>query len=715
MKNRGQFVNVSLEDAFEEIIEIDIENKRGLIRKTNEEKYKFPKLNGDLERSTLEMLRSAIHPEDGECYMEFWDYGTMKKRIMEASSKMISAEFRQKKKDGTWGWVRQNMTFAKSQDGLRDIVLCYIMDIDDEKHQDDEFLSMDEVRGIDPLTGLPCTKEFFRRVDDFIAENSIEGYAMIAADIEHFKLFNDWYGWKRGDSYLMDIATRLNGVSTILKGFSGYMGGDNFAIFIKHRPEFVDHMVQEIDDYINQIGNMAGFLPNLGLYFVKGDEKLSASAMYDRAVLALNEIKGNFTKRYNFYEDCMMMEIDREMSVLSEVQKGIEKREFVIFMQPQVHVPTEKIVGAETLVRWKNKEKGMISPGYFIPVLEKNGFITNLDKYIWEEVCRWQRERLDRGKELLPVSVNVSRADIFSIDLLETFIQLTEKYDIPRSCIKIEITESTYAENNSKIGQIADDLRTAGFAVYLDDFGSGYSSLNMLKNIYVDALKIDMQFLDMNESNAKKGESIMESVINMARILRIPIIVEGAETEREIKSLTGMGCRYVQGYYYYKPMPLDEFEALLESKKVDYTGLQVKQVEQVHAREIFDENVFTDTMMNNIIGAVAFYDVYKDKVELTRVNEQFYKVMRIEGVGFDEFKSHMLSEEYEEYQRMFRKILDEAYENPVTGSICNIEGRSLSGEVLYLHIRAFFLRESEGHRIFYVGFTDTGVDCLYKK
>lgn len=713
--NIGRAYNVSLEDAFSEIIEIDIENRKGIIRKTSEGKYRIPEVDGTLEKSTLEMLRSTIHPEDGERYMEFWDYATMTDRIMDAPAKMISAEFRQKKTNGTWGWVRQNMTFAKSQDGERDIILCYIMDIDEEKHQDDAVLNIDEIRGIDPLTGLPRTKEFFQKVDAFIAENSTEGYAMIAADIEHFKLFNDWYGWKRGDAYLMDIATRLNGVSTILKGFSGYMGGDNFAIFIKHRPEFIGHMVSEIDEYINRIGNMAGFLPNLGLYFVKGDEKLPASSMYDRAVLALNEIKGNFTKRYNIYDDSMMMEIDREMSVLSEVQKGIEEHEFVIFMQPQVHVPTEKIVGAETLVRWKNNEKGMISPGYFIPVLEKNGYITNLDKYIWEEACIWQRDRLDRGKQLLPVSVNVSRVDAFSIDLVETFIKLTEKYDIPRSCIKIEITESTYAENNSKIGQIADDLRTAGFSVYLDDFGSGYSSLNMLKNIYVDALKIDMQFLDMNESNAKKGESIMESVINMARILRIPIIVEGAETEREIKSLTGMGCRYVQGFYYYKPMPLDEFEALLENKEVDYDGLQVKQVEQLHTREIFDENVFTDTMMNNIIGAVGFYDVYKDKVELTRVNEQFYKVMRIEGVEFDEFKSRMQSNEYEEYQKMFLRILNEAYENPVTGYVGNVVGKTPAGDVLYLHIRAFFLRESEGHRIFYVGFTDTGVNCLYKK
>jgi len=707
----GRFFNVAAGMAFDEIIEIDIENQKGVVRQRTEGKYKIPELTEDISRNILELLRSLIHPEDGKRYMQFWQFPSMIERINDSPAKMITEEFRQKKQDGTWGWVRQNMTLAKAEDG-RDIVLCYVMDIDDEKQDEVVFFDLEEDKTIDPLTGLPQGKLFFQNIDEFMQNNSIEGYAMIAADIEHFKLYNDWYGWNRGNMYLMDVATRLNGVATVLGGFAGYLGGDNFAVFIKHRPEFIEHMVREIDDYINKIGNMAGFLPNLGLYFVNDKEYLSASAMYDRAVLALNEIKGKYTRRYNIYDSTMMEEIDREMSVLSEVQVGIRNKEFLIYFQPQVDVPNGKIVGAEVLVRWKNDKKGMISPGYFIPVLEKNGFITNLDLYIWEAVCKWQQSRMQRDKKLLPVSVNVSRVDAFSINLVETFIKLTEKYEIPRSCLKIEITESTYAEDNGKIGQIADDLRKAGFAVYLDDFGSGYSSLNMLKNVYVDALKIDMQFLDMNESNAKKGESIMESVINMARILRIPIVVEGAETEREIKSLTGMGCRYVQGFYYYKPMPMEDFEALLESKEVDYGGLQVKRVEPVHTKEVFDQNLFTDTMLNNIIGAVAFYDVYNGEIKLTRVNEQFYRVLRMEGMEFNEIRSYVKSDEFEQYQEMLGKILEEAYRNPVTGAECNWNGRTPNGQDIKLHVRAFFLREAEEHRIFYVGYSDVGVNSF---
>ncbi len=704
MKNKGEKELVA-----DKIIEINLDSGTSTIQKNKKEKYSIPEISNVTKQVVLQILRDSIHPEDGQRYIEFWNESDMIERILQSPNKVISEEFRQKKLDGAWGWVRQDLRLKDAKEHA--IVLCYITDIDEEKKMDEMILQeVEKTRRIDRLTGLLRAKVFFNEVDTFVKENSTDNWAMIAVDLEHFKLYNDWYGWESGDKYLMDVATRLNGVTTILKGFSGYMGGDNFAIFIKHSPEFIDHMIKEIDDFIGTDPRRNGFLPNLGFYFLEEGEQASASTMYDRAVMALNTIKGNYSKRYGIYDKSMMQEIGREMSILTEVQKGIEEREFVLYMQPQVHVSTGKITGAETLVRWKSKEKGMISPGVFIPVLEKNGFITNLDIYIWEEVCAWQRSRLDRNLPLLPVSVNVSRVDAYAIDLVKCFKDLTEKYNIPRSCIKIEITESTYAEDNTKIGKIAEDLRSNGFAIYLDDFGSGYSSLNMLKNVYVDALKIDMQFLDMNETNARKGESIMESVINMTRILRIPIIVEGAETERQINSLTSMGCRYVQGFYYYKPMPLEEFEELLENNEVDYGDLQMKKVEQVHVRELMDDSLYSDTMINNILGAVAFVDYHDGIVDVTSVNEMFYKVLQLESEEFDNFKTHI--NETDEHRSLFKEMFRLAYENPVAGTQCNYIGQRPTGEMVYLHIRAFFLRESEGHQIFYVGFTDTGVNQI---
>ncbi|MBQ3557952.1 MAG: EAL domain-containing protein [Agathobacter sp.] len=690
----------------DKIIEINLDTGTSTTIANDNEKYRIPEISNITKQVVLEILRDSIHPEDGSSYIAFWNESDMVERILASPNRVVAAEFRQKKLNGEWGWVRQELHLKDAKEET--IVLCHITDIDDEKKMDEALLlEIEKTRRIDRLTGLLRAKVFYREVDEFISHNPTENWAMIAVDLEHFKLFNDWYGWDAGDKYLMDVATRLNGVVTVLKGFAGYMGGDNYAIFIKHRPEFIDHMIAEIDDFIRADERRTGFLPNLGFYFLEAEEEVTASAMYDRAVMALNTVKGNYGKRYGIYDKSMMLEIGREMSILTDVQRGVVEQEFMLYMQPQIHVPTGKISGAETLVRWKNKEKGMISPGVFIPILEKNGFITHLDKYIWEEVCKWQRSRLDRGLPILPVSVNVSRVDAYSIDLVGCFIELTSKYEIPRSCVKIEITESTYAEDNEKIGKIAEGLREAGFSVYLDDFGSGYSSLNMLKNVYVDALKIDMQFLDMNEANARKGESIMESVINMARILRIPIIVEGAETEKQIQSLSSMGCRYVQGFYYYKPMPLEEFEHLLETKEVDYGDLQNKQVEQVHVRELMDENLYSDTMINNILGAVAFCDFHDGMIEVTSVNEQFYKVLQLEAEEFERFNAHINN--YPEHLNLFQGLFREAYANPVGGVQCNYKGRRPTGEEVHLHIRAFFLRETEGHQIFYVGFTDTAV------
>lgn len=688
----------------DKIIEINLDKGTSQTLENENEKYYMPIISNVTKQVVLEILRDSIHPEDGSRYIAFWNESDMLERILESPNKVIMAEFRQKRLDGEWGWVRQEIHLKPTKNEA--IVLCYITDIDEEKKMDEALIQeIEKTRRIDRLTGLLRSKVFFREVDEFVANHSTESWAMIAVDLEHFKLFNDWYGWESGDKYLMDVATRLNGVTTVLNGFAGYMGGDNYAIFIKHRPEFIDHMIREIDEFISADARRTGFLPNLGFYFLEGDEKTSASTMYDRAAMAMNTVKGNYGKRYEIYDKSMIQEIGREMSILTDVQRGIEEREFVLYMQPQVHVSSGRITGAETLVRWKNKEKGMISPGVFIPILEKNGFITHLDKYIWEQVCIWQRSRLDKGLPLLPVSVNVSRVDIYSIDLVAYFIELTSKYEIPRSCIKIEITESAYAENDAKIGQIAEHLRSEGFAVYLDDFGSGYSSLNMLKNIYVDALKIDMQFLDMNEVNARKGETIMESVINIARILRIPIIVEGAETEQQITLLTSMGCRYVQGYYYYKPMPLEEFELLLETKDVDYNDLQMKAVEQVHVRELMDENIYSSTMLNNILGPVAFCDFHDGIVEVNSVNEQFYQLMQMEAEDFEQFNMHM--KEYVRHQDMFRKLFHQAYENKVAGAQCNYVGQRMNGEKVHLHVRVFFLRETEGHQVYYVGFTDT--------
>jgi len=212
--------------------------------------------------------------------------------------------------------------------------------------------------------------------------------------------------------------------------------------------------------------------------------------MYDRAAIALNSVKGNYAKRIGWYDPGMKQKMENDQILLSEIQSALEKREFIFYVQPQCNMLTGKIIGLESLVRWRHPLRGLISPGEFIPLLEQNGFITYLDIYIWEMVCRQLNSWAKAGKKLIPISINMSRMDIYAIDVVEKFKELVDRYEIDPRYLEIEITESAYAEDDDKMQRVLEDLRRAGFPVFMDDFGSGYSSLNMLKDVNVDVIML---------------------------------------------------------------------------------------------------------------------------------------------------------------------------------------------------------------------------------
>ncbi len=560
--------------------------------------------------------------------------------------------------------------------------------------------------GIHPLTGLFSEQTFFEQVDKRLLQLEPNTYCLVAIDIEHFRLFNKIYGRKEGDYLLEYVADCVRNIAEEWNGIAGYLGGDNFGILMPSQQEVLKKLKKDISAGIKKISNTVGFLPAFGVYCID-DIWLSAMTLYDRATLALSHIIGNYTNRICYYDDSMSDKIEEEIMLLSEIQTALDNQEFTFFAQPQCDISTGKIVGAESLVRWQHHSKGMISPGVFIPVLEKNGFIADLDRYVWEKVCAWIRSWLDKGYHPVPISINVSRIDIFSMNVPKFLLELIHKYDLETKMLKIEITESAYAENDDKIRKAIKELQDAGFLVMMDDFGSGYSSLNMLKNVAVDVLKIDMRFLEIGENDMEKGIGILESVVNMSRQMGVPIIVEGVETKSQEDFLLGMGCRYMQGFYYYKPLPIEEFEKILtDEKNLDFDGLWCKQVEPLHVKEFLDGNLFTDTMLNNLLGATAFYDVYENKIEITRVNNQYYQLA---GISSDEaadeshkFWSHVPKEE----QNRLLSLFEQAYANPVNGSQGYVHYVRADGKVLWAYLRVFFLREREGHKLFYSSLTD---------
>lgn len=559
---------------------------------------------------------------------------------------------------------------------------------------------------IHPLTGLYFGQSYFAEVESFLKSTEDDGYCMMSIDVEHFYLFNQLNGREEGDHLLVTIANILLNYQKKHGGVAGYLGGDNFAILTSYDKASLRTLRDEIRKEIRMRSKTTGYPPAYGIYVVE-DKYESAAKMYERATVALSYVIGNYTSHCCEYNAKMDGKREEEIRLLSEIQEGIENDEFTFFVQPQFDITKAKIVGGESLVRWIHGNQGMISPGVFIPVLEKNGFIADLDQIVWEKVCQWLRMCIDKGYQPVPISVNVSRIDIFSIDVPEYLISLVEKYDIPAELLKVEITESAYAEDGEEIVETVKRLRDYGFIVMMDDFGSGYSSLNMLKSVPVDVLKMDMRFLEINENEEEKGIGILESVINMARQMRIPIVVEGVETQAQENLLKKMGCCYTQGFFYYKPMALPSFEELLsDDNNLDHTGFWYRQAESVHLREFLDTNLFNDTVINNILGAAVFYDVYDNNIEITRVNDQYFRLAGIERSEEEDYRKRFWNSVRDDDIQLLHSIFAEAYDNPITGATGFINFLRRDGVTLWVNIKVFFLREKDGHKIFYASLCD---------
>ena len=471
-------------------------------------------------------------------------------------------------------------------------------------------------------------------------------YCIIAIDIEHFKLYTRWWGKKAAGIFLAEIAVRLKYYEKIYGGIAAYVGGDDFAIMLPREQKILTLLEKDLKKIASRKTRNVGFLPALGVYIVPQDAK-DATGMYDMAVEAQKHVIGNFDNRICFYDEKMTEEIEKELDILNESRIALERRQFYLSVQPKCRITTGKIVGAEALVRWKHPERGMIYPGQFIPVLEKNGFISDLDLYVWEEACSHIRKWMDEGITPVPISINVSRIDMLSMDVVKELNDLTEKYRIEKKYLKVEITESAYVDDGNKVLDILKNLEDAGYTLLMDDFGSGYSSLNMLKEAIVNILKIDMKFLDMKEADARKGFAILKSIIKMSNEMNLPIIVEGVETKEQAEFLTKMKVRYAQGYLFYKPMHIDDFEALIKDENnVDYRGIYNKSEDGVSLDFIIDDMMEQSKMEDSskkvdLSKAPGGFITYKadGSQELIAVDKSVASIYRCDSV--EDFREYV--------------------------------------------------------------------------
>lgn len=412
----------------------------------------------------------------------------------------------------------------------------------------------------DRLTGVYNHEYFYQMVKKRLAEDPDGEYSIVCSNIDNFKLVNDTFGNKAGDELLKEIAS-ISKLTVGDTGFCGRFGADRFLCFQKTDIEHNDR-----NDFGLRLGfEMSSILKSItmhwGIYEIK-DRSIPVEQMCDRALLAVNSIKGKYNQLFKIYDDSLRDNLIFENTITQDLDKSLKDENFIIYYQPKYSLKDNGITGAEALIRWNHPVFGMMNPGEFIPLFEKNGHIPKLDIYVWEHVLMNMNKWRKNGIEILPVSVNVSRADMFHFDVVKVLKELTCKYKIEPEYLHLEITESAYTESSLMIVEAVDKLREAGFVVEMDDFGSGYSSLNMLSRMRLDILKLDLEFTQ-SETAKKEEDSILEDIIVMAHKMHLKIMAEGVENESQLQRLKKAGCDYVQGYYLAKPMCEDEYLKLL--------------------------------------------------------------------------------------------------------------------------------------------------------
>ena len=415
---------------------------------------------------------------------------------------------------------------------------------------------------IDSLTGLYRPSEFMRRANAFLEARRDDTWCIATVDMGHMRLFNEWHGQAEGDRVLADVGTVLKDIENADMGVAGYWGQDDFCVLIPFKHITVHQIYNRVREAVARHDDGVGFWPSMGIYPIDSNEEITTDAQA-KAMFTNRRAKNDFKERIAIFRP---EEYEHEIAfhrTLTEFQYALSNGRITYYLQPQVDMETGEIIGAEALTRWIDKDGSLISPATFIPALEESGFVVTLDKYIWQGVASWLRERLDRGLRVVPVSLYVSRVDILACDVAEHMGALAAQYNLPPELMRIEITETAYTGESEAVDKLTADLHTRGFSTYMDDFGTGQSTLAMLKNVNVDVIKLDRTFVPTDRDQGRSAQ-IVSSMLEMAQSLHLPIVIEGVETDEQANMLRHMGARYAQGFLYYRPMPAKDFEALLD-------------------------------------------------------------------------------------------------------------------------------------------------------
>ena len=500
----------------------------------------------------------VIHPDDIEKSLAF--------REQVISGRLGEMVIRLMTPSGEYRWFRMIMTYRKPKQKhqkLQQKHLIYVGVLEDIQAQMQYHELLRHRAEIDPVTGIYNRETFFERTKKLLQSENNSAHFLICFDIDRFKLVNKLFGNAEGDKVLRHVGDILRELCGSGETF-GRLGNDVFAACVgRNQPDTIA-LVNEVNHRMQDYPLAFRFFLSTGIVPVAPGSREQVNELCDQAVLAQHKIKGNYLYTYSFYDPLMSEMLEREHEIVANIEMGLKEGQFLAYFQPKYDMWSGKIIGAEALARWKHPVMGMISPADFIPVFERNGFIIKLDEYIWEQVCKTIRGWMNRGITPVPVSVNVSRVHLYNKNFCNGIIELCSRYGVPHNLIELEITESAYTECPQELVPVMEVLQQEGFTFSMDDFGSGYSSLNILKDIPVDMVKFDLRFLEDARKGKQVGQSILKNMIQLMKDLKVSILAEGVETKSQVDFLKDVDCHYAQGFYYARPMPIENLEQLLQ-------------------------------------------------------------------------------------------------------------------------------------------------------
>jgi EAL domain-containing protein (putative c-di-GMP-specific phosphodiesterase class I)/GGDEF domain-containing protein len=420
----------------------------------------------------------------------------------------------------------------------------------------------------DHLTNLYNWNYFLLYANQFSKDNPKKPMDAVDMNIDRFHSVNALHGREFGDRVLRELGAEIQRfVDETQDGSRASRAeADRFDIYCPHREDW-QALLERFQARMDKLFHNANIHLRMGVK--PWQEGMEPTLQFDRARIACNKKRGDFKIQAMIYDTAMGLREERDQRLLNDLGRALENHELEVYYQPKYYIQSEKprLSSAEALVRWQHPELGLISPNEFIPLFEQSGQISILDNYVWEETVRQMAAWRDKYGKVLPVSVNLSRVDVFDPNLTSILDGLVARQGISPKYLKLEVTESAYTENAEQLIQVIEELRGKGYEIEMDDFGSGYSSLNMLSSMPIDILKMDIAFIRNIERN-EKDFRLVELIVDIARYLKVPVIAEGVETVGQLKLLRDAGCDLVQGYYFSRPLPPDEFERQVLSRAI---------------------------------------------------------------------------------------------------------------------------------------------------